>query len=45
MINAHVEMDLNHHVSVVSSKIIQLVKADTRNINEKIYEDIRILHS
>jgi hypothetical protein len=26
MINAHVEMDLNQHVSVVSSKIIELVE-------------------
>lgn len=36
MINAHVEMDLNHHVSVVSAKIIQLVEAGDSMILETL---------
>lgn len=36
MINAHVEMDLNQHVSVVSAKIIDLVEAGDEMILETL---------
>lgn len=36
MINAHVEMDLNQHVSVVSAKIIDLIKAGDEMILETL---------
>jgi len=36
MINVHVEMDLNQHVSVVSAKIIYLVKAGDEIILETL---------
>lgn len=36
MINAHVEMDLNQHVSVVSAKIIHLVVAGDEMILETL---------
>ena len=36
MINAHIEMDLNHHVSVVSAKIIQLVETGEEMILETL---------
>jgi len=36
MINAHIEMDLNQHVSVVSSKIIELVEAGDEIILETL---------
>ena len=36
MINAHIEMDLNHHVSVVSAKIIGLVDAGEELILETL---------
>ena len=36
MINAHVEMDLNQHVSVVSAKIIDLVKTGDKMILETL---------
>jgi len=36
MINAHVEMDLNQHVSVVSAKIIDLVETGDKMILETL---------
>jgi hypothetical protein len=36
MINAHIEMDLNHHVSVISAKIIQLVETRDEMILETL---------
>lgn len=46
MLNAHVEMDLNQHIAIVSSKIIQLIEAGDEMILEtlmrkflKIYEN------
>lgn len=36
MINAHVEMDLNQHISVVSAKIINLVEAGDEMILETL---------
>lgn len=36
MINAHVEMDLNQHISVVSSKIIGLVESGDELILETL---------
>jgi hypothetical protein len=36
MINAHVEMDLNQHISVVSAKIIDLVEAEGEIILETL---------
>lgn len=36
MINAHIEMDLNQHVSVVSSKIIDLVESGDEMILETL---------
>lgn len=36
MINAHIEMDLNQHVSVVSSKIIELVESGDEMILETL---------
>lgn len=36
MINAHIEMDLNHHTSVISSKIIQLIEAGEEMILESL---------
>jgi hypothetical protein len=36
MVNAHIEMDLNNHVSVISSKLIQLIKAGDEMIIETL---------
>ena len=36
MINAHVEMDLNDHVSVVSSKLIKLIDTGDEMIMETL---------
>lgn len=36
MFNAHVEMDLNDHISVVSAKIIQLIDAGDNLILEAL---------
>lgn len=36
MINAHIEMDLNQHISVVSAKIIELVEAGDEMILETL---------
>ncbi|UQG54990.1 MULTISPECIES: hypothetical protein [unclassified Marinobacter] len=36
MINAHIEMDLNQHISVVSSKIIELVESGEEMILETL---------
>ncbi len=36
MINAHIEMDLNQHVSVISSKIIRLMEAGDEMILESL---------
>lgn len=36
MINAHVEMDLNQHISVVSSKIINLIENGEEMIVETL---------
>lgn len=36
MINAHVEMDLNQHISVVSAKIIDLVETGDEIILETL---------
>lgn len=36
MINAHIEMDLNQHVSVVSAKIIGLIEAGDEMILETL---------
>ena len=36
MINAHVEMDLNDHVSVVASKLVQLIKTGEDMILETL---------
>jgi hypothetical protein len=36
MINAHVEMDLNQHISVVSSKIINLIENEDEMIVETL---------
>lgn len=36
MINAHVEMNLNHHISVVSANIIKLVAAGEEMILETL---------
>ena len=36
MINAHVEMDLNDHVSVVSSKLIKLIETGEEMIMETL---------
>lgn len=36
MINAHVEMDLNQHISVISSKIIQLIEAGEEMVLEAL---------
>lgn len=36
MISAHVEMDLNQHISVISSKIIQLIEAGEEMILETL---------
>lgn len=36
MINAHVEMDLNQHISVVASKLIELIEAGDEMILETL---------
>jgi len=36
MINAHIEMDLNQHISVVSAKIIELIEAGDEMILETL---------
>lgn len=36
MINAHIEMDLNQHISVISSKIIQLIETGEEMILESL---------
>lgn len=36
MINAHVEMDLNQHVSVIAAKIIELIEAGDEMILEAL---------
>jgi|GEM_PF-1699720 len=36
MINAHIEMDLNQHIAVISSKIIQLIEAADEMILENL---------
>ncbi|WP_417550876.1 hypothetical protein [Methylophaga sp.] len=36
MINAHIEMDLNQHISVVSARIIELVEAGDELILETL---------
>jgi hypothetical protein len=36
MINAHIEMDLNQHISVVSAKIIELVETGGEMILESL---------
>ena len=36
MFNAHVEMDLNQHISVVSSKIIKIIEASDELILETL---------
>ena len=36
MISTHIEMDLNQHISVISSKIIQLIEAGDEMILETL---------
>ncbi len=36
MLNAHIEMDLNQHLSVISSKIIQLIQVGDEMILEAL---------
>jgi len=44
MINAHVEMDLNQHISVVSSNIIELVEASEGVILETLMRKLLKKH-
>lgn len=36
MINAHIEMDLNQHISVVSAKIVNLIQSEDKIILETL---------
>lgn len=36
MINTHIEMDLNQHISVIAAKIIDLIKNDEETILETL---------
>ncbi len=36
MINAHIEMDLNQHISVVSAKIIEIIQAGENMVLETL---------
>ena len=36
MINAHIEMDLNNHISIVASRIVEMVNTDEIMILESL---------
>jgi hypothetical protein len=36
MINAHIEMDLNNHISIVASRIVEMVNTDEMMILESL---------